>query len=274
MAFTPEKAISRTRADDLLGRFEYYLEEFDRQPPFSESQLRSHLATIKLRRRFCSVDDVLQNDDFVRSLYETLQSWGVGKRGSKLVGLPDFRDSLVRKAESLRVLEEARLDSTFGLDSVLPNLWNLIATLGIVENKHTIVAGTKCLHHILPDIVPPMDREFTQTFFGWTNSEFQYHPQACFEYAYRTLARIGVAMGVERYVRKEDWRSSASKILDNAIVGYCRVHGLESSNQRQGRRQKVKLQIAIRRLKELGIYDDIIAQADLQSRKKRLGAGD
>ncbi len=260
MAFSADKAVACPRVADLLERFTHYVEGFDRNPPFTEEQLRVHLTTIKLRRMFRTVDDALESKDFHRSLYETLRLWGIGKRKSKLVPLDDFKTSLKRRAGDLRVLQDVKLDDEFREQSVTARVWSLIAHLGIVENKNTVVAGTKCLHHLLPDIVPPMDREFTQTFFGWENTDFQYHPQECFEYAFRTLTRIGIKVRVSEYVGQR-WRSSASKILDNAAVGYCRAHGLESSNRKYDKRRKAKIAMLTTRAKELGIYDDIVAEA-------------
>lgn len=34
------------------------------------------------------------------------------------------------------------------------------------------MAGSKTLHHLLPDLVPPIDREYTRPFFGLHNPEF------------------------------------------------------------------------------------------------------
>jgi hypothetical protein len=34
------------------------------------------------------------------------------------------------------------------------------------------MAGSKALDHLLPDLVPPMDREYTRPFFGLHNPEF------------------------------------------------------------------------------------------------------
>jgi hypothetical protein len=32
------------------------------------------------------------------------------------------------------------------------------------------VPGTKALHHLLPDLVPPMDRAWTGAFFHWSTT--------------------------------------------------------------------------------------------------------
>lgn len=39
--------------------------------------------------------------------------------------------------------------------------WQVIENLGIVRNRSLIVSGTKALHHVLPGLVPPMDRAWT-----------------------------------------------------------------------------------------------------------------
>ena len=53
-------------------------------------------------------------------------------------------------------------------------VYRLIAALEVVTNKARIVAGIKTLHHLLPDLVPPMDRQWTGLFFGWSQVAPEY----------------------------------------------------------------------------------------------------
>jgi hypothetical protein len=53
------------------------------------------------------------------------------------------------------------------------------------------------------------------------------------------------------------WNTSPSKVVDNAIVGYCRATLLDKASHDKA---------IIARAKELGIYDQIVADA-----KKNLG---
>jgi hypothetical protein len=62
----------------------------------------------------------------------------------------------------LEELEAFRVDAADRLGQV-------IESLGVVENKAKLVAGTKALHHLLPDLVMPMDR-------AWAGKFFQLHP--------------------------------------------------------------------------------------------------
>jgi hypothetical protein len=105
--------------------------------------------------------------------------------------------------------------------------------------KNRVVSGTKALHHILPELVFPIDREYTQTFFGWHNPEFQQNPQGCFMVAFLAIAELANAVQPGRLVG-EGWMASPAKILDNAIVGYCVKHGLESESARHAKKKRVQ----------------------------------
>jgi hypothetical protein len=54
------------------------------------------------------------------------------------------------------------------------------------------VAATKTLHHLLPELIPPMDRRWTGAFFMWSTADPQYRQYQTFWLTYRdmiTLAR-------------------------------------------------------------------------------------
>ncbi|MEI8083497.1 MAG: hypothetical protein WCI74_16795 [Actinomycetes bacterium] len=43
----------------------------------------------------------------------------------------------------------------------------------ITNNNARLVPCTQALHHVPPDVVVPIDRDYTQSFFVWHNPEFQ-----------------------------------------------------------------------------------------------------
>ncbi len=158
----------------LTADFERYLRAFEQAPPFTRrGQLEFHLETIALRRRHDTVAGALDDPDYLHSLYRTLQAWGIGARGSYLVPFEDFAGRLRFKEPELSALAGVSIDEPMDVTAVSGVLWHMIETLGIVENKTPIVSGTKALHHVLPDLVVPVDRAYTQTFFGWHSTEFQ-----------------------------------------------------------------------------------------------------
>lgn len=101
-----------------------------------------------------------------------------------------------------------------------------MAGLSVVENKAKVVAGTKTLHHLLPDLVPPMDRAWTGEFFDWQKTtDFQYAQEKIFTVGFITLAGVAQDTRPSSYVG-EGWRTSQSKVLDNAVIGWCKFHEL------------------------------------------------
>jgi hypothetical protein len=101
----------------------------------------------------------------------------------------------------------------------------LLREMTIVDNRARIVAGTKTLHHLLPDLVPPMDRAWTGAFFGWTVLDPQNHQSEILLEAFGALAGVASAVKPSRLVG-EGWRTSGSKLLDNALVGFCKSKGI------------------------------------------------
>lgn len=101
----------------------------------------------------------------------------------------------------------------------------LISDLAVVDNRARIVAGTKTLHHLLPDLIPPMDRAWTGAFFGWSLLDPQNNQTAILTEALAAFAQIARATKPSRLVGA-GWRTSLTKVLDNALIGQCKRLGI------------------------------------------------
>jgi hypothetical protein len=179
-------------------------------------------------RRALGLTAALRDQHFGDLLYATLRAWGIGIRASRLIPVDGFRHALLAEEEALASLALAALEQLQEPSSTAAQIWALIERIGVVENDAQLVAGTKTLHHLLPDLVPPMDRRWTGQFFGWSTVRAQYQQQAIFLEAFTACADVARFVRPSRLVG-EGWRTSQSKIVDNAIVGYCianeAVHG-------------------------------------------------
>jgi hypothetical protein len=165
------------------------------------------------------------DDRFTELLHSTLQAWGIGRRGSRLAPLDAFRQALSDRAPELAQLDQLTLeDPSLEIFEVTKVLDRLVQKLGVVDNQARIVAGTKTLHHLLPDLVPPMDRAWTGAFFGW-RLDPQNHQTEIFGRAFSGLYGVAVATRPSRLVGA-GWRTSLTKILDNAVIGYCQLYGI------------------------------------------------
>jgi hypothetical protein len=99
-----------------------------------------------------------------------LHNWGRG--GGRFPGLKPygaFFKAIAAKAPELGRLDKYLIDdSALDVPKVAAEVWSLIESLEIVTNDSKIVSGTKAMHHLLPDLVVPMDHGVHATFFRTT----------------------------------------------------------------------------------------------------------
>ncbi len=200
----------------LIEDFDQYVSEYDAQPPFQEGQYQLHRATIDRRRSHPTVLAALADDGLLSLLHQTLQSWRIGMRASRLAPLDQFKGALRAHAQVLSALDGALLEKlTDGVEEAGANVWRCIEEIPIVDNIARVVPVTKTLHHLLPDLVPPMDRAWTGRFFEWGPSDLR--TRRSFLVAWQDFARVAVACRPSRLVGA-GWRTSSTKVLDNAVV--------------------------------------------------------
>jgi len=216
---SPKRLRVERRLTTLIEDFDRYVAEYDAHPPFQRrGQYELHRATIDRRRTHPNVLSAIADDELVSLLHETLQRWGIGNRASRLVPLQEFTAAVRGHAEKLAVLDHLSLE-TLGADTaeVGEQVWRCIEEIPIVKNIARVVPGTKSLHHLLPDLVAPMDRAWTGGFFLWGPSDPQ--NRRSFLSAWRDLACVAAACRPSRLVGP-GWRTSSTKVLDNAVVAY------------------------------------------------------
>lgn len=212
------------RTGMLCGAFGHYVRVYDERVPFTGEQLAAHRECIGLRREAGSVRAAVGDERFVRALQRTLRAWGIGVRASRLVPADDFAAALLVALPQLEDLESLAIDGELPTDTA-GRLWSLISSLGIVENSAKIVAGTKALHHLLPDLVVPMDRAWTGTFFRFHLPEWQQpdSQRRIFGLAYARFAEIARRVPLQEYATGQGWRTSRTKVIDNAVIGFCKA---------------------------------------------------
>jgi hypothetical protein len=94
--------------------------------------------------------------------------------------------------------------------------------VGIGSTK--IVAGSKTVHHILPELVPPIDREYTVQFF-LHHKTFPGGDEKAFRLMYPKFVSIAECCDAEiKSVLGSGMNTSSTKVIDNAIVGYVVRH--------------------------------------------------
>jgi len=184
----------------------------------------THWETIERRRQLGSASAAAQDAQFLGLLLSTLGEWGIGIRGSKLVDEDSIGDILGQSAPLLEQLETSRIDDiSLDVPGVSVQLHELYwAVADIVSSSAKWVAVTKTIHHLLPDLVVPVDGTFTAGFFRGSTDL----PKMTVEHVEKFLRHfreIATRARAREYVRPSSWHSSVTKVVDNAIIGYWRL---------------------------------------------------
>lgn len=219
------KAEVEDRLRRLAVGFAGYADAYDRSTPASSAQARAHRDAIALRRAAGGVEAVLDDLGFVTALHRTLVAWKIGTRGSRLVSPPEFFEALQAAKPGIVALERYAIDDRDAPEDVADRVWRVIEGLGVVVNKSKLVAGTKTLHHVLPDLVVPMDRDWTGSFFRLHAPDWQYNQQRTYRWVHDRFAALARRVNPQQHVTGRGWRTSRTKVLDNAMIAFCRRDG-------------------------------------------------
>jgi hypothetical protein len=214
--------IIEPNVQELIENFEKCLGIFIKWPAFNKpGQLDFHSRTIKLRRSAGSATNALKNDDFLWSLYETLRAWGMDSQGANRSPYPEFKNELQSKTNLIADLDGLRLDDPqLDIQNISSKLWQIMKSLKINQDNTKLVACSKALHHLLPDLVVPIDRTYTGVFFNKDNYAFQFAQEKFLSLAMDNFAIIARAVNPAKFVVDKGWNTCLTKVIDNAIVGY------------------------------------------------------
>jgi hypothetical protein len=219
----PEDVQERLGA--LTSDFDRYVDAYDQRVGFAPQQLRLHRQTIALRREANGVGEAIDNVDFLVSLRSTLKAWRLGMRRSRLLPQREFDEAIRSARAQVEALDGLLIDNPSLPADTGERIWQVIKSLGVVDTHAKLVAGTKTLHHLLPDLVVPMDREWTGRFFQLLQHQWQHLPtqRRTFLQAHRDFRDLACQVEPQQYVDGRGWRTSRTKILDNALIGFCKV---------------------------------------------------
>ena len=198
--------------------------------------------------------------EHLKMIYAVLVAWGMHRMGdtnTKLVSFTKFIANFVdanggytEVGEKLHEYKESNLTLDKASPETIEHIAKLMVSLKVSGSGSQIVSASKTLHHILPNLVPPIDRAYSVKFMktgpkfskkgspGMNNDEKWYAKTFIEEmqlfltydnYKNKTvidefLKRKG------KYKRPSDepnFVTSIPKILDNLIVFFVKSHTKE-----------------------------------------------
>jgi hypothetical protein len=187
----------------------------------------------------------------VEMIYATLTAWGMHRMGdrkktkTKLTNWKSFSGSIMdagdklgkfRDYKMLKMTETAYADAVRSLEPIYRQL-----TLSVADA--TVVVNSKALFHLLPEFIPPVDRQYTIRFFTqlperWLDHDgkfkaiqlpkgidVQFDLFCKFCTKMKSLADLVelTEAGIFDQERKQHSLVSAPKALDNAIVNFVSI---------------------------------------------------
>ena len=217
-----------SRVKDLIANFDLYVQAFNEGNPFTGPSVYFHHKTLAVLRQYPTACSALQSDEFFDCLYATLASWGMhrmGPAGAKLEDIAHIKDSFRRQEPSIRALQSLSIGSTTSAEvsDITARVWDVLDGLQVSKSGTKLVANSKALHHLLPALVPPIDRAYTLRFF-YNNMMLSKGDQATFKEIYPYFHRIAVACREQITSHLgAGLNTSETKVIDNAIIGLVRT---------------------------------------------------
>jgi hypothetical protein len=175
----------------------------------------------------------------IEMIYATLVSWGLHRMGNtktKLVEFQKFKESILKQnnqLEQLRDYDLTEISENQLEQEIKEKLEDIFFKLKVSESDSKFVSHAKTLHHLLPKLVPPMDREYTLKFFSINlynhdNKKKQYDKFSIIMDKMRYIAHQLVMQDGFSDLRKlkkdGDFNTSYTKIIDNLIITWIKQH--------------------------------------------------
>lgn len=222
LGWTPSSAQFPDQVEDIISNADKYHEGYYAVETFRGPSLHFH-------RRSLELHDSTDFERYLECIYATLTSWGMhrmGMRGSKMVPYDVFRESV----EPLRdtIGEAAHLDWV----DMTYDKWLLIERLfkgiNIMASKTTIVGNSKVMAHMIPNMVPPIDRQYTLKYLRGSTYlrnnldwEWGLMKEIISEFFIPIAADASFRRKADVWIADQStypWDTSVLKVIDNLVI--------------------------------------------------------
>lgn len=173
-----------------------------------------------------------QQNDFLSErhleyVYATLSAWGMhrmGKTGAKMPDFDIFKNSILAAKKELIIWKELNIKQIGEKEfhKLLPDLTKVCFNITATTSNSRLVSSSKTLAHILPDLVCPMDREYTLMFFYESKSLTKKKECEVFGYVMQKMWDFyhEPKTSIIKCEKSKSFCESYPKIFDNLIIAY------------------------------------------------------
>ena len=185
-------------------------------------------------------------------IYATLAAWGMhrmGKGGSKMLPFDDFQRSMVSLKD--RISEAAKIKPSEMTENDWSNIEAVFRGIRVMASGTSILGNSKVMAHLLPNLFPPIDREYTLRYLRGTTSiakdidkEWQLMKDIIAGFFIPVSLDKGFQAAAKVWMADQDdypWDTSIFKIIDNLVIG---VRKLAASKKSRKQRNKAPTKTA------------------------------
>ncbi len=227
------KSLTLNRATFISYVTKYYNRktDFPNSSYYFHKKVIGNISTAKVHK------DLFKDKLFLEFVYATLSTWGLDRMdgGARLVEFNIFRKSVLDNALMLEKLTNYKISEINDIErqEIKDTLSILFDSLEVMIKDVKLVGVAKALHHLLPDLAPPIDRKYTLNFFYGNNEYGEKDQKDKFMKSFDKFCLITKELNLTEKDLSNRWDTSVPKLIDNAIIGYV-------SNTSKKLRKKVR----------------------------------
>ncbi|MGI6379287.1 MAG: hypothetical protein ACOX2R_00720 [Anaerolineae bacterium] len=213
----------RSKVRDIVAHADAYHDRYCAANRFGGPSLYFH-------RRALGLEGQVSGCAQTELVYAVPASWGMhrmGAGGSKMQPFDRFEQSLRPLNGDLAALQQVHpADMTPGEWRCLERIFKGIR---VMATNTSLVGNSKVMAHLLPNLVAPIDREYTLKYlFGSNNiqndldSEWWLLQKIHSEFFYAVANDAGVRAKAHRWLADQatyPWDTSILKVVDNLLIG-------------------------------------------------------
>ncbi|TLM67383.1 MAG: hypothetical protein FDZ69_04625 [Deltaproteobacteria bacterium] len=208
---------------DLLENLGPYHVAYYEAEVFGGPSLYFHRRALETRQTPCSTSHL-------EYVYATLASWGMHRMGGKGSKMRPF-ERFLRSVEALvaRIHEAQQFDLTQMDETRWGAVREIFEGIDVMASRTRLVGNSKVMHHLIPNLVPPIDREYTLAhLLGSKNITNDLHGQwdlmrgLIEKFFVPVISSQEFSSATEHWARRSEefpWDTSPLKIVDNLIIG-------------------------------------------------------
>jgi hypothetical protein len=178
---------------------------------------------IKMHQENKNVKELMNDDKFIKLLYETLDAWNMNSRGSTMVSFEEFKNSVESCQEEIAEMSRYSIENLNenDIEFIFSKVDILFNKLNITTQHSKIVGVSKTLHFLLPELFMPVDRTYTMNFFynGYNYKKYMKSEIATFKEIFKDFYRIIKDINISKVdIDNVRWNTSLPKLVDNALI--------------------------------------------------------